>query len=273
MELVQQAARSLSGIVGRDSGVIRWLRPAYEVLLECLHGGRGIQWQINGVPYRISASCRWNMKQDHDHEVVEFFRERVKPGSICLDIGANVGIYVLQFATWSSPGGKVVALEPSPDAFRSLKRHVRLNGIEESVELVQAAIGGSTGSATFFAHGDDGGSRLGAPQTLCRQEATPVLVPVFTLDDFCKDRKLEPDVILMDIEGFEIVALAGARHLLASRGNAIELVVEMHPRHWEAAGTTPHQAKAVLDELGLDPIPLTGTNPFVDHCLVHMKRR
>lgn len=270
---LQKSARQLSDLVGRDSSLVKTLRPAYEILLECLHGGRGVPWELNGVPYRVSASCRWNMRPDHDSDAVDFFRQHIKPGSLCLDVGANVGIYVLQFATWSSPGGKVVALEPSPDAFRALQRHVRLNGIQAKVELVQAAIGHESGSATFFAHGDDGGSRLGAPQGVCSKPAVPVTVPVFSLDDFCEQKKLAPDFILLDIEGFEIAALAGARRLLQTRRNEMELVVEMHSRFWEVAGTTPEQAKALLNELGLDPVPLTGKDPFVDHCLVHMKRR
>ncbi|CAN5887382.1 hypothetical protein BH18ACI5_BH18ACI5_16260 [soil metagenome] len=32
-----------------------------------------------------------------------------RPGSTCFDVGANVGVYALQFAHWTGAAGRVVA--------------------------------------------------------------------------------------------------------------------------------------------------------------------
>ena len=79
--------------------------------------------------------------------------------------------------------------------------------------------------------------------------------------------------LLVDIEGFEIQALIGARDLLRRRRGNIGIVVEMHPDVWESAKTTRNLAYDVLTEMRLQPIPLTGQHePLQEHGLVYLKR-
>src|SRR2546423_3497617 len=116
MSLLQSAARTTAGIIGRESWLIRQLRPVYESFLDLSNKGRGIPWQINGVTYFIDPRYRHQLGHDYDAAVAAFLRERVKPGAICFDVGANVGVYALQFAHWSGPTGRVVAFEPNPNS-------------------------------------------------------------------------------------------------------------------------------------------------------------
>src|SRR5688500_5330607 len=103
MSLLQTFARHASGLIGRESSLIRHLRPAYESLLEWSGNGTGIPWAINDVTYRIDPHHRHRLGQNYDAEVADFLRKRVKPGALCFDVGANVGVYVMQFAHWSAP--------------------------------------------------------------------------------------------------------------------------------------------------------------------------
>src|SRR5205085_9663014 len=114
MSLLQGAARKTAGLLGRESWLVRRLRPTYESLLDWLSDGRGIAWPINGVTYRIDPHVRHRLGQNYDAPVAAFLSARVKPGAVCVDVGANVGVYVLQFARWSGPKGRVVAFEPNP---------------------------------------------------------------------------------------------------------------------------------------------------------------
>ncbi|MCA1593753.1 MAG: FkbM family methyltransferase [Acidobacteria bacterium] len=272
MSLIQGAARKFSGLLGRESWLVRRLRPAYESLLDSSTLGRGIRWPINGVTYRIDPRYRHRLGQQYDAPVAAFIRERMREGALCVDVGANVGVYVLQFAHWSGAQGRVVAFEPNVGAREVLQKHIDLNGLAERVEIVPAAVGAHAGEATLYAAGADGMSRLGAANELIAAEVSEVTVPVVTLDEFCTARNLAPDWLFIDIEGFEIAALEGARELVRKRGAGMHLIVEMHPNVWESAATTRASAEALLGELKLRAVPLTGqTDPLGDHGIVYLE--
>ncbi|HSS20307.1 MAG TPA: FkbM family methyltransferase [Pyrinomonadaceae bacterium] len=271
MNLLQATARRTAGLIGRESGLIRRLRPAYENFLEWTGNGRGIPWIINGVTYRIDPHYRHRLGKNYDPQVAEFLRARVKPGDLCIDVGANVGVYVLQFAHWSGPAGRVIAFEPNPGAGKVLERHVQMNNLSGRVEIVPAAVGEKSGAAILYAAEADGMSRLGAPNKELQGKTHEVKVPVGTLDEYCESNELIPNWLFMDIEGFEIAALAGARQLLESLRGKLGVVVEMHPNVWDSANTTRARAERLLAELRLRAIPITGQDdPLGDHGIVHL---
>jgi hypothetical protein len=66
--------------------------------------------------------------------------------------------------------------------------------------------------------------------------ATKRRVPVVTLDAFAASRNCLPSWSLMDVEGWEIAALRGARQVLTH----VQVAVGMHPSAWEWSGhSTP----------------------------------
>jgi FkbM family methyltransferase len=196
------------------------------------------------------------MAQSYDSDLAPFFYGVIKPGFICWDVGANVGVYALQFAHWSRPNGRVVAFEPNPTTVNVLRKHVKMNGLENRVSIVPEAVGETAGLGTLHASGCDGMSRLGVPNKLL-SGTTALRVQVNSLDDFVVRDGQIPDLILIDIEGFEFDALAGARRLLSEHRN-ICIVVEMHPNVWDSAGMDTRKAARLLEELSLRPVPLSG---------------
>jgi FkbM family methyltransferase len=272
LQFIQHAARRTAEAVGRESAIVRAMRPGYERMLGIASGGRGIPWEINGLTYRIDPRQRHRLGANYDAPVAAFLRERIRPGAVCVDVGANVGVYVLQFARWAGDAGRVIAFEPNPAARRVLERHVRLNHLTQRVTVVAAAVGAAAGEAVLFASGEDGMSRLGEPNDELRGATTPIVVPVVTLDDHCRTAGVRPDWLLIDVEGFEIAVLQGAREIIRSRGRALGLVVEMHARVWPSAGMSRARAESVLRDLGLRPVALTGqSDPLADHGLVHLE--
>ena len=239
--------------------------------MAAMSGTRGIDWAINGVTYRIDPRYRHQLGREYDAPVAAFLRERVRPGMVCLDVGANVGVYVLQFAHWVGPAGKVIAFEPNPGALEVLHRHIRMNQLMNCAEVVPVAIGATNGDAVLYASKADGMSRLGAPNVAIADRVHEVRVPLVTLDHYCRSRALQPDWLFIDIEGFEINALIGARETIQSRREKLGIVVEMHPDVWSSAATTRPLAEATLAELGLRAVPLTGQlNPLDDYGIVHL---
>ena len=264
MPIVEAAARRVSSLLGRNSALIRNLRPVYESLLGSLHGGNGIPWTVNGVEYRIDPKERPRFGQNYETETAAFLAKRTCPGMTSFDVGANVGAYVLQLAHWSAPSGKVVAFEPNHGAREVLGRHILWNGLSGRVQVVPAAVAAEPGEQTLYAEGASGMSRLAEPNNSLAATARQERVPVTTIDAFCEAGNAPPDVLLIDIEGFEFEALRGARETILLHRPLI--VVEMHPNVWASANTTRASAELLLSELRLRPVALSGQNdPLNQH--------
>ena len=67
------------------------------------------------------------------------------PGSVFVDVGANVGGYTFWAASLAGESGRVLAFEPDPALARQLRYNVRVNGAEGRIAVVEAAVGASPG--------------------------------------------------------------------------------------------------------------------------------
>jgi FkbM family methyltransferase len=270
MDLVQQTARAVASVLGRNSALIRAFRPAYESFLTSLHGGEGIPWEMNGIEYRIAASERPRFAHRYEPEAAAFLSARVTPGMTCFDIGANVGAYVLQLAEWSKPNGRVVAFEPNVGAREVLASHIAWNGIGGRVTVVPLAVSSASGENILYAEGADGMSRLSQANDGLKDTAVGKTVPVTSLDVWCPQHGIWPDVLMLDIEGFEIEALRGARQTIARARPVV--VVEMHPNVWSSSNASRPEAERLFAELGVRPVPLSGQHdPLEDYGQVFLE--
>jgi FkbM family methyltransferase len=234
-------------------------------VLRAMYADRGMPRMVNGVAVRVAPEHRWYFTSQYDTSVAEYLRPRVRPGSVCMSVGANLGMYPLQFAHWSAPTGMVYAFEPNPDTAATLRRHIGMNRLTGRVEVIERAVSDRTGQATFHLAGLDGMSRLGEPNPELRGRTRSIEVVVDTLDRFCTERGLRPAALMMDIEGFEIAALAGARDLL-THGPPPITVVEFHPNAWNVAGTCRDDLERILGECQLRAVPLTGqSDPLAEY--------
>jgi FkbM family methyltransferase len=135
------------------------------------------------------------------------------------DIGAQAGYYTLSFSRLVGPSGQVIAFEPCVSGLRYLLEHVRMNGLA-NVQVVQAAVGAAPGLAGFSTDLPRCMNHLTGPDGV-------LLVPVISLDTAAL---APPDLIKIDIEGAESLALSGARALLAAH-RPIVLVALHGPEH------------------------------------------
>lgn len=269
--ILQPLATAISGVLGRNSSLIKNLRPAYELTLDWLSRGRGIEWEINGVLYRIDPHFRHVVNHNHESAVASFLRSRVKPGDLCFDIGANVGIYALQFAHWSAPNGRVIAFEPNPEACAALTKHLTMNGLSTRATVEPLAVGDQDCDVTLYAVGADSRSRLRTPNDQIADRAITSTVRMIRLSEFSRQNALVPNWLLIDIEGLEFAALRGASDLIRDQRYKLGIVVEMHPSFWPALGNNRAEAEGVLRELGLHAVPLSGqADPLGEYGIVHL---
>lgn len=258
--MLQEFAKRVSDSFGRDSLATRIGRPFYASMLDIATGGRGYLRRVNGrEEFYIAARNRPHFPDVYEPPVCEYLRDRVRPGDICFNIGANVGVYTLLLAHWSAPNGRVYSFEPNPKVRAILLDNVRRNRFSDRVSVSDHAVGGEPGQATFFADGITGLGRLGQSHLASGAAATSFTVPVTTIDEFCEQNRLTPRWIVMDIEGFEIPALEGASETIrAGRETGLNLVVEMHPPLWSTPELSRSRIDAVLAKHSMRPVPLAG---------------
>jgi FkbM family methyltransferase len=231
-----------------------WAKQAYHAALMLQTGGRGLASALpDGELVRALPEYRhlsWNPEE------YAAFKRAAVPGMVALDIGANVGAYAMLLGMWAGPAGRVFAFEPAPSSYRGLVEHVRLNGLGNVVRTLQLAIGDSEKHADFVLGPSAGESRLALPDEPTTGRLT---VPVVTIDGFCRREGIAPDFIKIDVEGWELAVLRGARETIRRRGSRLALFVEMHPSLWPRLGTSREDLLHELREQRLEPSPLDGS--------------
>jgi FkbM family methyltransferase len=141
---------------------------------------------------------------------------------VVFDVGANCGFFTLHAATqW--PDARLIAIEPHPVSFQRLEENLRVNGLEKRVTTVAAAAGAESGSCQFAVSGDSSMGHVAAAGTAPTEKL--VRVPLVSLDDCARAQSVWPDLMKIDVEGFEVEVLKGARSCLEHARFAI---VEIH---------------------------------------------
>jgi FkbM family methyltransferase len=240
------------------SAFIGSVRPGYEFLLDLLYGSKGLERSIQGEePVRLLPSYRC-ISEDAEPRVFAALKCRTLPGGVVLDIGANVGLFSLVMARWVGKTGRIFAFEPAPESLQALRRHIQLNELADRIEPVGCAVSDTTGEARFYAHTFNGENTLSASFARRVPAARAVLVPITTIDAFCAAHGVAPTLLKIDIEGFEIHALRGAKETLARYRPSV--IVEMHPMIWPEIGVDADQVDRTFTDLGYRRVALDGQN-------------
>jgi FkbM family methyltransferase len=174
----------------------------------------------------------------YEFELQQAIEELSKPGQIIYDIGANVGFISLLFARRTGPNGHVYAFEALPENINRLRQNIEINGYQDRVSVIHAAVQDHSGQAEFLIGPSDAmGKVQGSAGRNTLEYKNMVQVEGISIDEFIENMGNPiPDVIKMDIEGGEVLALPGMEKLL--RDGRPLLLIELHGN--EAAQATWH---------------------------------
>jgi FkbM family methyltransferase len=180
----------------------------------------------------------------HEPEIVNLIKHTIRPGDVCLDLGANVGAHTLVMAHATGPTGRVIALEPHPQICDRLLQNVSLNRLS-NVTVVAAALSDTNGSIDLYGFADDA-FHQGISSLLPGQEAKLRIraraVRGFTLQRECNIESC--DFLKIDVEGAEGLVLAELGELIS--GHRPVIICEYRRHQWEKFGRS---AGPVIDEL------------------------
>jgi FkbM family methyltransferase len=178
-----------------------------------------------------------------------------------LDVGAHVGFVSLPIETVLRPGGRIFAFEPSATNAHLLRRHAALNGVD-CISVVECLVGADNQDAVCFyesAYPEGQNSVMLKREygsSLKRRGFFETSRQQISLDSFCKDRGIAPEIIKIDVEGAEVGVLRGARRLL--REQRPLLILSVHPTKIQMAGERVEGIFQLLSEVGYEVLTIEG---------------
>jgi len=181
--------------------------------------------------------------------------EACRGKSCVFDVGAHVGLVALPAASVLADGGQVHAFEPSMANHACLSRHIEWNG-PARITPIMALVGADDASEVPFfeslgVHGQNSivlknqsvlNSEAGGYEQTTRQQ--------ISIDAYCTEHGLRPQVIKIDVEGAELGVLEGAKNTIALARPLI--ILSVHPREIELAGRSLEELRALVAELGYE---------------------
>ena len=156
----------------------------------------------------VAASGTAFIRGSYESFKTEAYQRSVEAGDVVYDIGGHVGYYAVVASVLAGESGRVFTFEPRPLNIAYIKKHVRANRLS-NIEVIEAAVSDSSGSARFESRTGTGTGRLSAGGDL--------EVRTVVLDDLIDgSRYPPPDFVKIDIEGGEVCALRGMERSISS---------------------------------------------------------
>jgi len=185
----------------------------------------------------------------HSRNDLLLFNKFLKQGSYCIDIGSNIGWHTIVSSLLVGDTGKVFAFEPEPNNIRMLKQNITLNNLH-NVELNECAVLDKNKPIDFYLHPDNFGDHSVAENTHLRSfmksEQHKITVEAKRIDTVISPEDfLKVDLIKMDTQGCESVALAGCSELFKIKKPPI--IIEYAPDHMYSANYSPFEIFAFID--------------------------
>jgi FkbM family methyltransferase len=189
------------------------------------------------------ATLLYLFREEYEPELL-FLDKILRPGMVFVDAGANAGVYTCAAARLVGPEGHVVAFEPVPSCLQMLRRSLEINRFEQVIVQPKAL---SDRCATVRIYHNTFGENsytLGVAENMESEEVESV-----TLERGLEQCGIERvDVIKMDIEGAEELALRGSESLFR-RCKPIVLF-EVNANACRGLGLEPGGAKRLLSSMG-----------------------
>lgn len=197
---------------------------------------------INGykmftVPNDPGISTELSVFKTHEPINTKIIPKLLQKGMTCIDIGGNIGYYVLLERKIVGDKGKIIAIEPLPQNFSYLNKNIQLHNFE-NISTFNFACGDKNGEATFFVNKKSNGCQVIREGVEPPDPSLGTLskVSIKKLDTLVSELNLKHvDFVRMDAEGYELHILRGFKSTLEKFRPIISL--ELHKRQLGVDGT------------------------------------
>ncbi|MBB4952631.1 FkbM family methyltransferase [Agrobacterium vitis] len=153
----------------------------------------------------------------YETENLEVLQSFVKPDSIILDVGANLGYFSLKFARQIRSRGKIYSFEPHPFVSELLSRSVFMNGFNKAIAVHRFGLSDRAGNASFaYPPGHVGGGGIVEHSAEAIQLEIKVTDEVFPPD-------FTANIVKIDVEGHEYNVLRGMKGIIERSSDIVIL--------------------------------------------------
>lgn len=158
----------------------------------------------------------------YEDQNLEVLLSYVRPDTVFLDIGANLGFFSLRIGQRLRMSGRVHAFEPHPLLARLLTQSVYLNGIKETVTIHNYGLSDANRSIEFgYPVGHLGGGSISPGTADTRPRISS---EVKRLDDVFPE-SFVCDLVKIDVEGHELSVMRGMERIIRN-SNKIKMMFE-----------------------------------------------
>lgn len=143
----------------------------------------------------------------YEKGILDYIRKHFKQDGVFVDVGANIGLMSL-FVSRFFPNATIHAFEAHPETVEILQKNLALNAFSGNISVHPYALGAVPSKVVISA--DTDANRGGA--SIVRQGTNAHEVDCFPLDEVLKETRI--DLLKIDVEGYELPVLEGAKQLI-----------------------------------------------------------
>lgn len=138
----------------------------------------------------------------------ELLEQLIEPGSIVVEVGANIGTHTISLAKSVGSEGRVIAIEPQRVIFQYLCANISLNGLM-NVETYNCGCGCESGTLLVPPINYSAETRQNFGGVSLKPTGDGETVQILRLDDLIGEKR-RVSLIKIDVEGMEVEVLKGA---------------------------------------------------------------
>lgn len=235
------------------------------VLLKRAFNIRRFNYAVNPFVFYIDPVSDFGYKllrdKAYEPQMTESILSLLKEGDVFVDLGANEGFFSVLASSKVGRSGKVLSIEPQKRLWPVLKKNFAENncancqivpfGVGETTAEVEVTLSPSlnSGQSSLVEGQSFFGSRKIAKKirSYYWEKQTMQIKP---FGDICDAYGVkEVNLVKVDIEGYEFIALRSAEKMLEA-GKVKNLLIEFHPEQLKQLGQSEAQIVAYLNGLG-----------------------